>query len=145
MLLLGAVFTNEYAIEGAALCNPSMVAHPDQTGTAAGQPAIRDERAGHRGGPPFVHRVPDRRRRRGRRRHDRRSGSVRHRRRGRADAAGRRGVPQRARAGCDGGGEAADYVLDALGDRFTRADLDEQLDKLQTHRERAATRGRRSR
>jgi predicted GH43/DUF377 family glycosyl hydrolase len=33
-----------------------------------------------------------------------------------------------------GGGEAADYVLDALGDRFTRADLDEQLDKLQTHR-----------
>ena len=36
MLLLGAVFTSEYAIEGAALCNPSMVAHPDQTGTAAG-------------------------------------------------------------------------------------------------------------
>ena len=35
--------------------------------------------------------------------------------------------------GFDDGGEAADYVLDALGDRFTRADLDEQLDKLQTH------------
>ncbi|HET7666462.1 MAG TPA: glycosidase, partial [Mycobacterium sp.] len=35
MLLLGAVFTNEYAIEGAALCNPSMVAHPDHTETAA--------------------------------------------------------------------------------------------------------------
>jgi hypothetical protein len=34
MLLLGAVFTSEYAIEGAALCNPSMVAHPEQTGTA---------------------------------------------------------------------------------------------------------------
>jgi predicted GH43/DUF377 family glycosyl hydrolase len=33
-----------------------------------------------------------------------------------------------------GAGEAADYVLDALGDRFTRADLDEQIDKLQTHR-----------
>src|SRR6478672_849987 len=30
-------------------------------------------------------------------------------------------------------GEAADYVLDALGDRFARADLDEQLDNLQTH------------
>jgi predicted GH43/DUF377 family glycosyl hydrolase len=30
-------------------------------------------------------------------------------------------------------GEAADYVLDALGERFTRADLDEQLDKLATH------------
>ena len=36
MLLLGAAFTSEYAIEGAALCNPSIVAHPDQTGTAAG-------------------------------------------------------------------------------------------------------------
>ena len=31
-------------------------------------------------------------------------------------------------------GEAADYVLDALGDQFTRADLDEQLANLQTHR-----------
>ncbi len=28
--LLGAVFTHEYAIEAAALCNPSMVLHPDQ-------------------------------------------------------------------------------------------------------------------
>jgi predicted GH43/DUF377 family glycosyl hydrolase len=31
-LLIGAYFTHEYAIEGAALCNPSMVAHPDQVG-----------------------------------------------------------------------------------------------------------------
>ena len=31
-LLLGAAFTSEYAIEGAALCNPSIVAHPDQAG-----------------------------------------------------------------------------------------------------------------
>lgn len=29
-LLLGAAFTHEYAIEGAALCNPSIVALPDQ-------------------------------------------------------------------------------------------------------------------
>jgi hypothetical protein len=36
MLLVGATFTNEYAIEAAALCNPSIVAHPDQAGTAAG-------------------------------------------------------------------------------------------------------------
>jgi predicted GH43/DUF377 family glycosyl hydrolase len=35
--------------------------------------------------------------------------------------------------------EAADYVLDALGDRFTRADLDEQLDTLLTN---MRTRGR---
>ena len=31
-LLIGSYFTHEYAIEGAALCNPSMVAHPDQSG-----------------------------------------------------------------------------------------------------------------
>lgn len=51
MLLLGAVFTNEYAIEGAALCNPSIVAHRDQTGTAVGSlrfvMSLR-----HRGGAP---------------------------------------------------------------------------------------------
>lgn len=35
--LLGAVLTNEYAIEGAALFNPSAVEHPDQSGLAAGQ------------------------------------------------------------------------------------------------------------
>jgi predicted GH43/DUF377 family glycosyl hydrolase len=34
--LIGAFFTNEYAIEGAALFNPSAVAHPDQTGTEPG-------------------------------------------------------------------------------------------------------------
>ncbi len=35
--LLGAYFTSEYAVEAAALCNPSMVAHPDQAGLAPGQ------------------------------------------------------------------------------------------------------------
>lgn len=34
--LLGAYFTHEYAVEAAALCNPSLVAHPDQTGVADG-------------------------------------------------------------------------------------------------------------
>jgi hypothetical protein len=29
-LLIGALFTGEYAIESAALCNPSIVPHPDQ-------------------------------------------------------------------------------------------------------------------
>ncbi|MEX2627103.1 MAG: glycoside hydrolase family 130 protein [Ilumatobacteraceae bacterium] len=37
--LIGAYFTHEYSIEGAALGNPSMVTAPDQSGTAAG--AIR--------------------------------------------------------------------------------------------------------
>lgn len=36
-LLLGATFTAEYAIEGAALCNPSAVPHPDQSGLLDGQ------------------------------------------------------------------------------------------------------------
>ena len=35
-LLLGAVFTNEYAIEGAAICNPSLVAAPDQLSATSG-------------------------------------------------------------------------------------------------------------
>jgi predicted GH43/DUF377 family glycosyl hydrolase len=36
-LLMGAYFTNEYSIEAAALCNPSAVLHPDQTGTGPGE------------------------------------------------------------------------------------------------------------
>ena len=36
-LVLGACFTAEYATEAAALCNPSAVAHPDQTGLEVGQ------------------------------------------------------------------------------------------------------------
>jgi predicted GH43/DUF377 family glycosyl hydrolase len=35
--LLGACFTHEYSAEGAALCNPSMVAHPDQSNLDIGQ------------------------------------------------------------------------------------------------------------
>jgi predicted GH43/DUF377 family glycosyl hydrolase len=34
--LIGAYFTQEYAVEAAALFNPSMVAHPDQSGLPAG-------------------------------------------------------------------------------------------------------------
>jgi predicted GH43/DUF377 family glycosyl hydrolase len=36
-LLIGAYFTMEYAVEAAALLNPSMVAHPDQSGLGPGQ------------------------------------------------------------------------------------------------------------
>src|SRR6478672_10174398 len=35
-LLIGAYFTNEYSVEGAALFNPSIVLAPDQAGVAAG-------------------------------------------------------------------------------------------------------------
>jgi predicted GH43/DUF377 family glycosyl hydrolase len=138
MLLLGAVFTSEYAIEGAALCNPSIVAHPNQTGTIAGSlrfvMSVRGIGEGHRSSIGF------------------RTGVI--------DAAGRATIDDPAPFATVGvvmptllnaavfrselarlydAGEAADYVLDALGDRFTRADLDEQLDKLQTH---LSTRGR---
>lgn len=36
-LLLGALFTHEYAVEAAALCNPSLIPHPQQDGLAPGQ------------------------------------------------------------------------------------------------------------
>ena len=35
--LIGAYFSHEFAVEGAALCNPSMVAHPNQSDLAAGE------------------------------------------------------------------------------------------------------------
>jgi predicted GH43/DUF377 family glycosyl hydrolase len=133
MLLLGAVFTSEYAIEGAALCNPSMVAHPDQTGTAAGSlrfvMSVRGIGEGHISSIGFRTGVVDG------------AGGVTIEDPGPfatvgtvvptlLDGAVMRSELSRLR----GAGESADYVLDALGDRFTRADLDEQLDKLKTHR-----------
>jgi predicted GH43/DUF377 family glycosyl hydrolase len=36
-VVLGATFTSEYSVEGASLCNPSVVLHPDQDGLEAGQ------------------------------------------------------------------------------------------------------------
>jgi len=39
-LLLGASFTAEYAVEGAALCNPSALLHPDQTSLQPGQARV---------------------------------------------------------------------------------------------------------
>jgi len=137
-VLLGAAFTSEYAIEGAALCNPSMVAHPDQTGTADGSlrfvMSVRGIGEGHQSSMGF------------------RTGIV--------DADGNASIDEAVPFATTGAAtqalldgavfrnelarlgdarEAADYVLDALGDRFTKADLDEQLDTLLTH---MRTRGR---
>ncbi len=39
-LVMGATFTAEYAVEGAALCNPSAVLHPDQDGLGPGQARV---------------------------------------------------------------------------------------------------------
>jgi predicted GH43/DUF377 family glycosyl hydrolase len=56
--VLGASFTSEYAVEGAALCNPSAVEHPDQTGLAPGQLrvaiALRSIGEGHRSSIEFA-------------------------------------------------------------------------------------------
>ncbi len=138
MLLLGAVFTSEYAIEGAALCNPSIVVHPDQTGMTSGSVrfvmSVRGIGEGHRSSIGF------------------RTGVI--------DSAGRPRVDDCAAlaavgttvpglldaevfrvelARLDDAGEAADYVLDGLGERFTRTDLHHRLAMLQTN---LSTRGR---
>jgi predicted GH43/DUF377 family glycosyl hydrolase len=133
MLLLGAVFTNEYAIEGAALCNPSMVADPDQTGIAAGSlrfvMSVRGIGEGHRSTIGFRTGVIDG------------AGGVTFDDPGPFASVGAAvptlldgGVMRRELGRLRGAGEAADYVLDALSDQFTREDLDEQLEKLQSHR-----------
>jgi predicted GH43/DUF377 family glycosyl hydrolase len=132
MLLLGATFTSEYSIEGAALCNPSMVAHPDQTGSAPGSlrfvMSVRGIGEGHRSSIGF------------------RTGVV--------DAAGRVSIDEPARFATTGSvsgalldaavfrgeldhignaAEAVNYVLDTLGDRFTQADLDARIDNLRAN------------
>jgi predicted GH43/DUF377 family glycosyl hydrolase len=130
-LLLGATFTSEYAIEGAALCNPSIVAHPDQAGTVAGSlrfvMSVRGIGEGHRSSIGF------------------RTGVV--------DAAGGVTIDDPASFATvgaaepalvdaavfrseltrvDDAGEAADYVLDGLGERFTQAALEQRFVRLQT-------------
>jgi predicted GH43/DUF377 family glycosyl hydrolase len=131
-LLLGAAFTSEYAIEGAALCNPCIVAHPDQAGTVAGSlrfvMSVRGIGEGHRSSIGF------------------RTGVI--------DAAGRATIDDPAPFATAGApkpalldaavfrseltrlgdaGEAADYILGQLGQSFTRAALDQQLAQLQTN------------
>lgn len=53
--LLGAAFTHEYAVEGAALCNPSIVRHPQQpeAGTTAFVLSVRGIGEGHRSSVGF--------------------------------------------------------------------------------------------
>lgn len=57
-LLLGATFSAEHAIEGAALCNPSAVPHPDQSGVEPGglrvAVALRSIGEGHISSISFV-------------------------------------------------------------------------------------------
>ena len=50
-IVLGACFTSEYAVEGAALCNPSLAPHPDQSGLEPGEQravmSVREIGEGH--------------------------------------------------------------------------------------------------
>ena len=138
-VLLGAAFTSEYAIEAAALCNPSMVVHPDQTGVKPGAlrfiMSVRGIGEGHRSSIGF------------------RTGVI--------SETGQPSIDECAPFATTGktapdlldaevfrielarlgdAGEAAAYVLDGLGSRFSGAELDLQLAMLQTHlstRERA--------
>jgi predicted GH43/DUF377 family glycosyl hydrolase len=129
-LLLGATFTSEYAIEGAALCNPSMVAHPDQSDLPVGHlrfiMSVRGIGEGHQSSIGF--------------------------RTGRLDQAGNVSfdpAPSFAVAGRQeeaalsasalrgelgrlrGSGENADYVLAGLGTRFSPAELENRLNLLE--------------
>jgi predicted GH43/DUF377 family glycosyl hydrolase len=131
-LLLGATFTSEYAVEGAALCNPSMVMHPVQSGVGAGgQRFVMSVRAigeGHSSSIGF------------------RTGTIT----GSGDVdldptptfatKGRRdGVMHEADVfkaelrRLRGGGDDADYVLGHLGPRFTQAEMEGRLSLLQDH------------
>ncbi|NQX11646.1 glycosylase [Microbacteriaceae bacterium VKM Ac-2855] len=57
-VLLGAVFTAEFALEGAALCNPSAMPHPDQSRLGPGQTrvalSLRQIGEGHRSSLGFA-------------------------------------------------------------------------------------------
>jgi predicted GH43/DUF377 family glycosyl hydrolase len=125
-LLIGAYFTQEVSLEGAALFNPSMVLHPDQSGLATGEArfvmSLRAVGEGHISSIEF------------------RTGSV--------DAAGEvrlddpgtfvesgRHLPgpysrrlfhaKLAERGCDN--QAAALVLDRLGPQFGKEELDEAI------------------
>jgi predicted GH43/DUF377 family glycosyl hydrolase len=135
-LLLGATFTSEYAVEGAALCNPSMVLHPDVSGIHPGTTrivmSVRAIGEGHRSSIGF------------RTGHIAASGAVDidptptfattgHRETALLDAQVFDGELERLRST----GDDADYVFGYLGTRFTRAELEGRLSSLG---ERAATR-----
>ena len=130
-LLLGATFTSEYALEGAALCNPSMVLHPDQSQVSPGDVrfvmSVRAIGEGHISSIGF------------------RTGTVSgsgdvdfdatpifattgHRDTAMLDS----GTFRTELLRLDGAGDDADYVLDHLGPRFTHAEMEGRLRLLES-------------
>jgi predicted GH43/DUF377 family glycosyl hydrolase len=129
-LLLGATFTSEYAVEGAALCNPSMVVHPDQSDVADGHQriimSVRGIGEGHRSSIGFRTGQVDP------------SGDVSfdptpsfavegRRETSTLSASALRGELRRLR----GAGDDADFVLSRLGSRFSHAELEKRINLLE--------------
>jgi predicted GH43/DUF377 family glycosyl hydrolase len=128
--LLGATFTSEYAVEGAALCNPCLVAHPDQSDLPAGTlrfvMSVRAVGEGHRSTIGF------------------RTGTIDNNGDVALDppprftvAAPARSVPMEASIfrselhRLDRDGENTDYVFHALDEQFSIDELNARLDDLQ--------------
>ena len=127
-LLLGATFTHEYAVEAAALCNPSAVAAPDQSGARPGDlrfvMSVRQIGEGHRSSIGFRTGVVDQR---GAVTIEgpgpfTTAGTVEH---GTLDADLFRSLAH------NGDAESTGWVLDGLGSRFTSAELDARLAELE--------------
>jgi predicted GH43/DUF377 family glycosyl hydrolase len=138
--LLGATFTHEFAVEAAALCNPSIVPHPDQAGAPPGGlrfvMSVRAIGEGHRSSIGF------------------RTGTITADGIVTVDAAGPFAVINDVRPGpfdrsvFDGkldqlrkNGDNAASVLDALGEQFVQSDLDFALDRLRAQRDTRRTAG----
>ncbi len=133
-LLLGATFTQEYSVEAAALCNPSAVALPDQSGVAPGAlrfvMSVRQIGEGHRSSIGFRTGTIDA------------TGAVAVDDPGpfatagtvdasRLDAGAFRGLAR----GLHEDAEAIRWVLARLGDHFTVAELDGRLAQLEGQRD----------
>jgi predicted GH43/DUF377 family glycosyl hydrolase len=129
-LLMGATFTCEYALEGAALCNPSMVVDPDQANAEPGDlrviMSVRSIGEGHRSSIGFRDGVITS------------EGDVTinptapfatagEQDTATLDSAVFRGELRRLHSG----GDDADYVLNRLGSRFTGAQLEARLNLLE--------------
>jgi predicted GH43/DUF377 family glycosyl hydrolase len=129
-LLIGAFFTNEYSVEAAAVCNPSIVLDPDQEGLAPGQArfvmSVRGIGEGHISCIEF------------------RTGVIHAGGEVRLDDPGPFLVPGRSAASvherelfqgklaeAGDSGESASFVLDSLPARFTPAQLDTALGDLE--------------
>ena len=131
-LILGATFTSEYAIEGAALCNPSMVMHPDQSGVSPGSlrfvMSVRAIGEGHCSSIGFrtgtftgsgdveFDPIPT-------------FATTGHKERFLLESEAFRGELRRVH----GGGDDADYVLGPLGARFTEEEIEARLRLLEDH------------